>query len=149
MYLYFMHVLRYMSEYFIIFRFADRNSFEFEYGMRWKRLYEMYKEKKMLLESDLQAEMEQLEARFALVRHEHETEKLRRGKFLVYRMCQEQTSYILPSITLHSKAFCLSTPLSLVNFISTSLLFFRKLAVLFSFPLSAPEHFHNVSPLIN
>ncbi|XP_063602928.1 hrp65 protein-like [Penaeus indicus] len=59
-------------------RFADRNSFEFEYGMRWKRLYEMYKEKKMLLESDLQAEMEQLEARFALVRHEHETEKLRR-----------------------------------------------------------------------
>merc|ERR1719244_1650255 len=59
-------------------RFAERNSFEFEYGIRWKRLYEMYKEKKMLLESDLQAEMEQLETRFAMVRHEHETEKLRR-----------------------------------------------------------------------
>lgn len=59
-------------------RFAERNSFEYEYGIRWKRLYEMYKEKKMLLESDLQAEMEQLETRFAMVRHEHETEKLRR-----------------------------------------------------------------------
>ncbi|XP_042220956.1 hrp65 protein-like [Homarus americanus] len=59
-------------------RFADRNSFEYEYGIRWKRLYEMYKEKKLLLESDLQAEMEQLERRLAIVRHEHETEKLRR-----------------------------------------------------------------------
>lgn len=48
--------------------------------MRWKRLYEMYKEKKLLLESDLQAEVEQLERRLAIVKHEHETEKLRRGK---------------------------------------------------------------------
>ncbi|KAK8390428.1 hypothetical protein O3P69_010246 [Scylla paramamosain] len=58
-------------------RFADRDSFEYEYGVRWKRLYEMYKEKKMLLESDLQAEVEQLERRLAIVKHEHETEKLR------------------------------------------------------------------------
>lgn len=60
-------------------RFADRDSFEYEYGVRWKRLYEMYKEKKMLLESDLQAEVEQLERRLAIVKHEHETEKLRQG----------------------------------------------------------------------
>lgn len=40
----------------------------------------MYKEKKLLLESDLQAEVEQLERRLAIVKHEHETEKLRRGK---------------------------------------------------------------------
>ncbi|XP_045115494.1 hrp65 protein-like isoform X1 [Portunus trituberculatus] len=58
-------------------RFADRDSFEYEYGVRWKRLYEMYKEKKLLLESDLQAEVEQLERRLAIVKHEHETEKLR------------------------------------------------------------------------
>lgn len=63
-------------------RFADKNSFEYEYGMRWKRLYEMYKEKKMLLESDLLAEMEQLERRLAIVRHEHETEMLRRELML-------------------------------------------------------------------
>lgn len=59
-------------------RFAERNSFEYEYGLRWKRLYEMYREKKSLLESDLQAEIEHLEMRMNLVRHEHETEKLRR-----------------------------------------------------------------------
>ncbi|XP_066959890.1 protein no-on-transient A-like [Macrobrachium rosenbergii] len=59
-------------------RFAERNSFEWEYGLRWKRLYEMYREKKALLESDLQAEIEHLEMRMNLVRHEHETEKLRR-----------------------------------------------------------------------
>lgn len=61
-------------------RFADKNSFEYEYGVRWKRLYEMYKEKKMLLESDLQAEIDQLERRLAIVKHEHETEKLRQGR---------------------------------------------------------------------
>lgn len=60
-------------------RFADKSSFEYEYGIRWKRLYEMYKEKKMLLESDLQAEVDQLERRLAIVKHEHETEKLRQG----------------------------------------------------------------------
>lgn len=61
-------------------RFADKDSFEYEYGVRWKRLYEMYKEKKMLLESDLQAEIDQLERRLAIVKHEHETEKLRQGR---------------------------------------------------------------------
>ena len=61
-------------------RFADKNSFEYEYGIRWKRLYEMYKEKKLLLESDLQAEVEQLEGQLAIAKHDHETEKLRQGK---------------------------------------------------------------------
>lgn len=64
-------------------RFAEKNSFEYEYGVRWKRLYEMYKEKKMLLESDLQAEIDQLERRMVIVRHEHETEKLRRGEYSI------------------------------------------------------------------
>lgn len=67
------------SNIFALARFADKTSFEYEYGIRWKRLYEMYKEKKMLLESDLQAEIEQLERRLAIVKHEHETEKLRQG----------------------------------------------------------------------
>ncbi|XP_071529129.1 uncharacterized protein [Panulirus ornatus] len=53
------------------------NSFDCDYEMRWKRLFEKYKEKKMLLESDLQSEMEQLERRLAAVRHEYKTEKLK------------------------------------------------------------------------
>lgn len=70
----------------LFFRFADKNSFEYEYGMRWKRLYEMYKEKKLLLESDLIAEMEQLERRLAIARHDHETEMLRRGEYIMFCM---------------------------------------------------------------
>lgn len=68
-----------LPQLFFLPRFADKSSFEYEYGIRWKRLYEMYKEKKMLLESDLQAEADQLERQLAIVKHEHETEKLRQG----------------------------------------------------------------------
>lgn len=59
------------------------NSFDFEHEMRWKRLFEKYKEKKLLLESDLQEEMEQLERRLAAVRHEYKTEKLKMGEYLL------------------------------------------------------------------
>jgi len=59
-------------------RFAETNSYESEYGKRWKQLFEIYKEKKVALENDLKAEMEALEVKMQLVIHQHETEKLRK-----------------------------------------------------------------------
>jgi len=59
-------------------RFADLNSYESEYGKRWKQLFDIYKEKKTALENDLKAEMEALEVKMALVVHQQETDKLRR-----------------------------------------------------------------------
>ena len=62
-------------------RFAEPNSYESEYGKRWKQLFDIYKEKKQALENDLKAEMEALEVKMQLVVHQHETEKLRKGAF--------------------------------------------------------------------
>lgn len=59
-------------------RFAEPNSYESEYGKRWKQLFDIYKEKKQALENDLKAEMEALEVKMQLVVHQHETEKLRK-----------------------------------------------------------------------
>ncbi|XP_045592227.1 uncharacterized protein [Procambarus clarkii] len=61
------------------YRFNDKNSLDFEYEMRWNRLFEMYKKRKMMLESDLQTEVEQMERKLAMVRQEYEAEKLKRG----------------------------------------------------------------------
>lgn len=58
-------------------RFADYNSFEHEYGIRWKQLYEFYKQKQEALKRELVAEEEKLEAQMDFARYEHETEKLR------------------------------------------------------------------------
>ena len=61
-------------------RFAQPNSFESDYGKHWKQLFDVYKEKKLALEADLKAEMEALEVKMALVIHQQETEKLRKGE---------------------------------------------------------------------
>lgn len=59
-------------------RFADPNSFEFEYGQRYKRLYEILKEKRAALDRDFAIELDQLEAKMAIAKHDYETEQLRR-----------------------------------------------------------------------
>lgn len=59
-------------------RFADTNSFEYEYGQRYKRLYEILKEKRAALDRDFAIELDQLEAKMAIAKHDYETEQLRR-----------------------------------------------------------------------
>lgn len=61
-------------------RFAEPNSFEHQYGTRWKQLLEQYKQKHDALRKELQREEEKLEAQMEFARFEHETEMLRERK---------------------------------------------------------------------
>ncbi|XP_020816842.1 protein no-on-transient A-like [Drosophila serrata] len=58
-------------------RFADRKSFEHEYGSQWKQLHAMFKIKQEALKKEFQLEEEKLEAQMEYARYEHETELLR------------------------------------------------------------------------
>ena len=58
-------------------RFANPNSFEHEYGMRWKQLLELHAQKKQALEKEFDTEMGKLEAQMEFAKYERETEILR------------------------------------------------------------------------
>lgn len=58
-------------------RFANAGSFENEYGMRWKQLYEIHSQKEDGLKKELELEKEKLEAQMEYAKYEHETEVLR------------------------------------------------------------------------
>ena len=58
-------------------RFAEANSFEHEYGQRWKQLNDLYKQKAEALKREMQLEEEKLEAQMEYAKYEHETELLR------------------------------------------------------------------------
>ncbi|XP_068156308.1 protein no-on-transient A isoform X2 [Drosophila tropicalis] len=58
-------------------RFADANSFEHEYGSRWKQLHDLFKSKQDALKRELKMEEEKLEAQMEYARYEQETELLR------------------------------------------------------------------------
>ncbi|XP_025412242.1 hrp65 protein-like isoform X2 [Sipha flava] len=58
-------------------RFANPNSFEHEFGTRWKQLAELYKQKEEALKREMKLEEEKLEAQMEYARYEHETEMLR------------------------------------------------------------------------
>lgn len=60
-------------------RFADQNSFEHEYGSRWKQLHDLFKSKQDALKRELKMEEEKLEAQMEYARYEQETELLRQG----------------------------------------------------------------------
>ncbi|XP_042205196.1 zinc finger CCHC domain-containing protein 7-like isoform X2 [Homarus americanus] len=60
-------------------RFTDRNSLEQEYEARWNSLYEMYKNRKMMLESELQTEVGQMERKLAMIKQEYEAQKFKMG----------------------------------------------------------------------
>merc|ERR1719376_1587800 len=58
-------------------RFAAEGSFEYEYGMKWKQLYEMKKQKLEALEREMKLEEDKLIAQMEYARYEHETETLK------------------------------------------------------------------------
>ncbi|KAI8045536.1 hypothetical protein M5D96_001718 [Drosophila gunungcola] len=58
-------------------RFADINSFEHEYGSRWKQLHGLFKSKQDALKRELKMEEDKLEAQMEYARYEQETELLR------------------------------------------------------------------------
>lgn len=58
-------------------RFANPGSFQSEYGMRWKQLYDLHNQKEDALKKELELEKEKLEAQMEYARYEHETEMLR------------------------------------------------------------------------
>jgi len=58
-------------------RFAEGGSFEFEYGQKWKQLYEMKAQKTVSLEREMKLEEDKLIAQMEYARYEHETEQLR------------------------------------------------------------------------
>ncbi|XP_043594515.1 hrp65 protein-like [Bombus pyrosoma] len=58
-------------------RFAEVGSFEYEYGTRWKQLYELRKQKIEAIEREMAIEEEKLEAQMEFERCEFETKRLR------------------------------------------------------------------------
>ncbi|XP_059478422.1 hrp65 protein-like isoform X2 [Neocloeon triangulifer] len=58
-------------------RFANINSFEHDYGTRWKQLFELRKQKLEAAEREMKLEEEKLEAQMEYAKYEHETEMLR------------------------------------------------------------------------
>ena len=52
-------------------------SFEFEYGAKWKALYDMKKQKLESLEREMKLEEDKLVAQMEFARYEHETEMLK------------------------------------------------------------------------
>lgn len=58
-------------------RFANTDSFEHEYGMRWKQLFELYAQKEDALKKEMKIEIEKLLAQMEFAKYEHETAMLR------------------------------------------------------------------------
>ncbi|XP_064535209.1 protein no-on-transient A-like [Drosophila montana] len=58
-------------------RFADPDSFDQEYGTRWKELYALYSAKSSALKREMKMEEEKLEAQLEFIRYERETQLLR------------------------------------------------------------------------
>ncbi|CAG9764345.1 unnamed protein product [Ceutorhynchus assimilis] len=59
-------------------RFASPDSFEFEYGQKWKCLYEMFQRKEEALKQEMQLEKDKLFAQMKYASYEQETELLRK-----------------------------------------------------------------------
>ncbi|KXJ70218.1 hypothetical protein RP20_CCG024461 [Aedes albopictus] len=58
--------------------FADPDSFEHQYGQRWKQMHELYKEKAEAVKRELAVEEQKLEAQMEFARFEHDTEQIRK-----------------------------------------------------------------------
>lgn len=58
-------------------RIAYDGSFEHEYALRWKQLFDLYKQKQEALKQEMLIEADKLEAQMDYARFEHETEMLR------------------------------------------------------------------------
>lgn len=58
-------------------RFAKFGSFEHEYGMQWKQIYEMQAQKEAALKKEFELERQKLEAQMEYIKYEQETQVLR------------------------------------------------------------------------
>ena len=61
-------------------RFAQRNSFEFEWGQRWKQQSQEEENKRAQLEAEIQANREKLVEEVELARHDYHTRQMREGE---------------------------------------------------------------------
>lgn len=61
-------------------RFGAPDSFEHEYGCKWKQLWNQYESKNYALINELKREEQKLEIQLEFMRNERETEMLRQGK---------------------------------------------------------------------
>jgi len=73
-------------------RFAFPGSFEFDYGSKWRMLYQLKKQKLETLEREMKLEEEKLIAQMEFARYEHETEKLREELRNKENFCEQQKS---------------------------------------------------------
>jgi len=71
-------------------RFAKPESFEFEYGNKWKQLHEMKKAKLQALDREMKLEESKLIAQMEFSRYEHETESLRSALKQKEVFCEQQ-----------------------------------------------------------
>jgi proline- and glutamine-rich splicing factor len=73
-------------------RFAFPGSFEFEYGSKWRMLYQLKKQKLETLEREMKLEEDKLVAQMEFARYEHETENLREELRAKEVFCEKQKS---------------------------------------------------------
>lgn len=60
-------------------RFPPANSFEFVYGMKWKELYDVEKQRRSQLEDELRESRRRLEADMELAYQDYQAQMLREG----------------------------------------------------------------------
>lgn len=61
-------------------RFAIPGTFEYEFGQKWKMLYQLHKEQEMLLKRNFNEEVAKLEMDMETAQLEQHTVKMRQGK---------------------------------------------------------------------
>ena len=77
-------------------RFAPANSFEYEFGLKWKEMYMMHNEAEDNLKRQFQANVVKLEIEQANAQMEYQTQKLREGGFnQTFRNCKSPCSLTL------------------------------------------------------
>ncbi|VDK70763.1 unnamed protein product [Onchocerca ochengi] len=65
-------------------RFPPANSFEYVFGLKWKELYEVERQRRAQLEEELKEARRRLEADMDLAYQDYQTQLLREGKILFY-----------------------------------------------------------------
>lgn len=61
-------------------RFPPANSFEYVFGLKWKELYEVERQRRAQLEEELKEARRRLEADMDLAYQDYQTQLLREGK---------------------------------------------------------------------
>lgn len=69
-------------------RFPAPNTFEYAYGMKWKELYEVERQRRKQLDDELKDARRRLEADMELAYQDYQAEMLRQGLFL-FSFCRD------------------------------------------------------------